>query len=244
MPTNGSVHLHIDPMTLLYHTPLHAGSRMVRLVLGEYGADIQLAEEKLWERRPEFLEINPAASLPVLIEDGQTVIGAGPIGEYCDETKGALQRERRLFPGTPLERAEMRRICDWALDKLEMEVTRYIINERVLKRQMPREMGGGTPDSQALRAARANIRYHLAYLTWLVAESGWMVEGRLTQADLAVAGALSVLDYLGEIDWENTEIQPLRDWYARMKSRPSFRPLLADRLRGIMPVSHYADLDF
>lgn len=231
-------------MTVLYHTPLHAGCRMVRLVLGEYSSDIQLIEETVWQRRPEFLEINPAASLPVLMEDGQTIIGAGPIGEYCDETKGVLRREQRLFPGTPPERAEMRRICDWALEKLEAEVTRYIINERILKRQMPREMGGGAPDSQALRAARANIRYHLAYLNWLVMDSGWMVGARLTQADLAVAGALSVLDYLGEIDWENADILPLRDWYARMKSRPSFRPLLADRLRGIMPVSHYTDLDF
>jgi glutathione S-transferase len=217
---------------------------MVRLVLGEYGTAGELLDEPLWQRREKFLEINPAATLPVLVEDGQIIIGAGPIGEYCDETKGALRREDRLFPGTPPERAEMRRVCDWALGKLESEVTRYVVHERVTKRQMPSDLGGGTPDSQALRAAKANIRYHLAYLSWLVGESGWMAGARLTQADLAVAGALSTLDYLGEIDWEDASILPLREWYARLKSRPSFRPLLADRIRGLPPVSHYTDLDF
>ncbi|MEL6750958.1 MAG: glutathione S-transferase family protein [Pseudomonadota bacterium] len=231
-------------MTLLYHTPLHAGSRMVRLVLAEYDVPFQLVDEALWQRREEFLAINPAATLPVLVDDEATIIGAGPIGEYCDETRGALAREERLFPDTPVARAEMRRMCDWALLKLENEVTRYLVTERVTKRQMPSDAGGGAPDSQALRAARANMRYHLAYLSWIAATRSWIAGERMSQADLAVAGALSVLDYLGEVDWENTDAAPLRDWYARMKSRPAFRPLLADHLRGIAPVSHYADLDF
>ena len=107
---------------------------------------------------------------------------------------------------------------------------------------MPAQSGGGAPDSQALRAARANIKYHLKYFGWLAATRNWLAGDRLTQADLAAAAAFSVLDYMGEIDW--SEEDALKDWYARIKSRPSFRPLLADRLRGMPPVSHYVDLDF
>ncbi len=229
---------------LLYHSTLSAPSRLVRLVMGEYGLNPELREELVWERRAEFLQMNPAATVPVLCEEEVTIIGATPVSEYLDETQGALRRDGRLFPDTPVQRAEMRRICDWALVKLEADVTSYLVNERVTKRQMPSGSGGGAPDSQALRAARSNIRYHVRYLSWLVGDRDWMAGRRMSQADLAVAAAISVLDYMGEMDWDDADAAPLRDWYARIKSRPAFRPLLADRVRGLPPVSHYVDLDF
>ncbi len=229
-------------MFTLYHNTMSAGSRAVRLMLAEYDLDMTLHEENLWERRVEFLEINPAATLPVLIDGSTNVVGAHAVCEYLDETHGVLKREKRLFPEDPVARAEMRRLADWALTKLEAEVTRYLVHERVTKRLMPASAGGGAPDSQALRAARSNIRYHLDYLGWLANTRSWLAGETITHADLAAASSISVLDYLGEIDW--SEVTALKDWYARIKSRPSFRPLLADRLRGMPPVSHYVDLDF
>ena len=229
-------------MYTLHHDILDAPSRTIRLLLAEYGLETTLLHEQLWERREAFLRLNPAASLPVLIDGTTTVVGAQVGLEYLDETVGTMKGDARLVPGDAVARAEMRRLVDWALVKLEREVMRYAVHERATKRLMPREAGGGTPDSQALRAARANIRFHLAYLNWLADTRPWMAGDRMSHADLAVAAALSVLDYLGEVDWAKES--PLRDWYARMKSRPSFRPLLADRIRGLPPVSAYADLDF
>lgn len=229
-------------MPLLYHNTLHAGSRTIRLMMAEYDLDLQLVEEHLWQRREEFLNINPANSLPVLIEAEHTIVGASVISEYLDETHGALKRDRRLFPEDPIARAEMRRIVEWSLVKFESEVTRYFIHEQVTKRLMPSHAGGGAPDSQALRAGRANIKYHLKYFSWLASTNNWLAGDHISHADLAVAASLSVLDYLGEIEWG--EEPTLKDWYARIKSRPSFRPLLADRMRGMPPVSHYVDLDF
>lgn len=229
-------------MPTLYHHTLSAGSRAIRLMMAEYEMDLDLIEEQTWERREEFLTLNPAGTLPVLIE-GQTALpGATVVAEYLDETQGVLKRDKRLFPEDPIARAEMRRMVEWALVKLEAEVTRYAVHERATKRMMPASAGGGAPDSQALRAARANIKYHLKYFDWLASTRNWLAGDKISYADLAVAGALSVLDYLGEVDWSQ-EAQ-LKDWYARIKSRPSFRPLLADRLRGMPPVSHYVDLDF
>ncbi|MEM1317688.1 MAG: glutathione S-transferase family protein [Pseudomonadota bacterium] len=227
---------------MLYHSTLHAPSRAIRLLLAEYDIEQQVVEERLWERRAEFLAINPAATLPVLVDAETTVIGIGPIAEYLDETEGALKRERRLYPESPKQRAEMRRLVDWALVKLEGEVTRYIVNERVTKRVLPPDAGNRSPDSQALRAARTNIKYHLDYIGWLAATRNWLAGDRITFADIATAAALSVLDYLGEIPWD--ERQELREWYARIKSRPAFRALLQDRVRGVPPVAHYVDLDF
>ncbi|MEP0942630.1 MAG: glutathione S-transferase family protein [Rhizobiaceae bacterium] len=229
-------------MLTLFHNPMSAGSRAVRLMLGELSLDAQLVSENVWERREEFLTMNPAGTVPVLIDDGLTIIGTGVICEYLDETQGALKRDRRLFPEDPAGRAEMRRIMEWCLNKFESEVTRYAVHERVTKRLMPANLGGGAPDSQALRAVRANISYHLRYLGWLASTRNWLAGDMLTQADLTAAATLSVLDYLGEVDWSESE--QLKDWYVRVKSRPSFRPLLADRIRGMPPVSHYVDLDF
>jgi glutathione S-transferase len=107
---------------------------------------------------------------------------------------------------------------------------------------MPVSQGGGPPDTDAMRAARINIRYHMAYIGWLARTRDWLAGERLSYADLAAAAHLSVVDYLGDVPWNEDEAA--RTWYARVKSRPSFRPLLADTLAGIPPSKTYADLDF
>lgn len=230
-------------MLTLFHHPMSSGSRYARLILNEYGVEAELIEEKPWARRKEFLALNPAGTLPVLLAENDVPI-AGPtvIAEYLDETRGALKRNRRLLPESPSERAEVRRLVDWFLGKLDDEVTRHIVRERVFKLQMADAAGGSSPDSTALRAARNNIRHHMKYVDWLSATRDWLGGAQPSYADMAAAAALSVLDYLGEIKWPDHPAA--RDWYTRMKSRPSFRPLLADRVRGLSPVAHYGDLDF
>lgn len=230
-------------MLTLFHHPLFAACRFVRLAFGEYGEELSLIEERPWARRPEFLSLNPAATLPVLLAEGdEPVVGATVIAEYIDETRGALKRDRRLMAENPLARAEIRRLVDWYLLKTEADVTKHLVRERALKPQMPSDQGGGSPNSTAIRAARANVRQHMKYTNWLAGTRNWLAGPRLTYADLAGAATISILDYLGEIDW--SESPAAKEWYTRMKSRPSFRPLLADRVRGLSPVSHYADLDF
>ena len=230
-------------MLTLFHHPLFAPCRFVRLSFGEYGEELALIEERPWQRRKEFLALNPAATLPVLLAEGDApIVGATVIAEYLDETRGVLKRDKRLFAEDPFARAEIRRLVEWFLVKTENDVTRHLVRERVLKPHMPSELGGGSPDSAALRAARANVRQHLKYANWLAATRNWLAGPRMSYADIAAASAISVLDYLGEIEWG--EYDACRDWYTRVKSRPSFRPILADRVRGLAPVSHYADLDF
>jgi glutathione S-transferase len=229
-------------MLTLFHHPLYASCRFIRLAFGEYGEELALIEERPWTRRKEFLALNPAGTIPVLLAEGDhAIVGATVIAEYLDETRGALQRQRRLMAEDSIARAEIRRLVDWYLVKTEADVTKHLVRERALKPLIGGE-GGGSPDSSAIRAARANVRQHLKYTNWLAATRDWLAGPRLSYADVAAAAALSILDYLGEIDWR--EYEAARDWYSRMKSRPSFRPLLNDRVRGLSPASHYADLDF
>jgi len=172
----------------------------------------------------------------------RALCGASIISEYLDETHGVLKRDRRLLAEDPFQRAEIRRLTEWFLQKMEQDVTRPLVRERIFKLQMTSDQGGGPPDSKILRNSRANIRQHMKYLSWLAGSRTYLAGDRLSYADLAAAACLSVLDYMGEINW--TEAPQAKDWYQRLKSRPSFRPLLAERVRGVTPVSHYADLDF
>jgi glutathione S-transferase len=230
-------------MLTLFHHPLLASSRFVRLAFGEYGEELALIEEKPWARRKEFLSLNPAGTLPVLLAEGDAaIVGASVIAEYLDETRGALKRDRRLFAEDPFARAEMRRLIEWYLGKTESEVTKHLVRERAFKPMMSSMQGGGSPDAAAIRVARSNLKPHLKYTNWLAGTRNWLAGDRISYADLAAASALSVLDYLGEIEWR--DYAAAREWYVRIKSRPSFRPLLSDRAAGLSPVSHYADLDF
>jgi glutathione S-transferase len=230
-------------MLTLFHQTLCPHSRYVRLIFGEYGIATRLVEERFWERREEFLLLNPAGEIPVLMADGEPPIpGAGIIAEYIEEMHPGAPGEDRLLPATPGQRAEVRRLANWFNDKFHAEVSGPLVTERVFKRHMTLEQGGGPPDPEALRVARHNIRYHMAYIGWLVSTRDWLAGDRLSLADLAAAAHLSAADYLGDVPWNEDEAA--KNWYARVKSRPSFRSILADTLAGLPASKTYADLDF
>jgi len=229
-------------MLTLFHFPLFAGCRFVRLSFAEYGEELALIEEKPWTRRREFLSLNPAGTLPVLLAEGDVpVVGAAAGAGYGDETRGGFKPGKPLLAEGSFARAQSRRPVGWDLVQAGAGGTAHLRRGPGAKPQMT-DGNGGSPDAGVIRAARANIRQHLKYTNWLAATRNWLAGPRLTYADMAAAATLSVLDYLGEIDWG--EHRAAREWYQRMKSRPSFRPLLQDRVRGLSPVSHYAALDF
>jgi len=230
-------------MLSLFHHPFCPHSRFIRLVLGELGLEPRLIEERAWERRRDFLALNPAGATPVLVEEGYPPVPGGAIiAEYLDESGGTTMGADRLIPADLGDRVEVRRLAAWFNDKFFAEVSEALVTERVYKRHMRIEQGGGPPDMEAIRAARANVRYHLAYIGWLVRTRDWLAGERLSIADLAAAAHLSIADYLGDVPWNEDEAA--KGWYARVKSRPSFRPLLAEALPGVPASESYANLDF
>ena len=121
------------------------------------------------------------------------------------------------------------------------EVTGYLVTEKIYRRFMDAEAGGGPPDTGVIRAARTNVRYHLHYIGYLLTARAWLAGDGLTYADLAAAAHLSCADYLGDVPWNESETA--RSWYARVKARPAFRTLLADRVPGIAPADGYATIE-
>ena len=219
----------------LYHLPLSPFSRKVRVALKEKGIDAQLVAEKTWERRQEFLALNPGGEVPVLVDpDGQVLSDSQSICEYLDE----VYPDRRLIGFDPLGRAETRRLVGWFDGKFEQEVTRNLLGEKLMKRFM----GMGEPDSSLIRMGFSCMSRHLDYIADLAERRRWLAGEDFSLADIAAAAQLSCLDYIGDVPWE--DYAPVKDWYARVKSRPSFRPILADHIPGLPPPKHYADLDF
>ena len=222
-------------MPSLLHLPLDPFSRKIRIVLGEKKITASLAVEPIWERRHEFLYINPAGTVPVFIEDdGTTISTSQAIAEYLEETS----KEPALIFGTALQRAEIRRLCNWFDVKFNTEVTEYLLGEKIMKRFL----GLGEPSSETIRAGYANIDTHLGYIEYLAEQRAWLAGEHFSLADITAASHISCIDYLGDITWE--DYQQAKQWYARIKSRPSFRPLLQDLIPGTQPPAHYKNLDF
>lgn len=222
-------------MRTLYHLPLSPFCRKVRLALAEKRIPFELRVERVWERRPEFESMNPACTVPVLLEEnGFAVSDSYAICEYLDEAYPDVS----LFGRTIGERAEVRRLVAWFDCKFHSEVTRNLLFEK----QMKRMLGRGNPDAGALRAGYQNMKPHMEYLGWLAENRAWLAGPQISLADFTAAAHLSCLDYIGDVKWELSDAT--RDWYARVKSRPCFRALLADRVSGLTPPEHYSNPDF
>ncbi|MCC5984035.1 MAG: glutathione S-transferase family protein [Rhodobacteraceae bacterium] len=221
-------------MARLYHVPLSPFCRKVRLTLAEKQIEVELIEERYWQASPEFLRRNPAGKVPVLRYEGRILTESQAICEYIDETVPAPP----LMPRDPRARHEVRRLCAWFDDKFHHDVTANLLYERVNKKLM----GQGYPDSRAIKTGSQRIKYHLDYMGWLLDQRRWLAGNDMTLADFAAAAHLSCLDYISDVDWARTP--SVHDWYAKIKSRPAFRTLLADQLPGFPPPPHYADLDF
>jgi len=222
-------------MRELHMFPLSPYCRKVRLALGEKGLEVDLIEHAPWERPASLLKLNPACEVPVLIEDnGRRVIESNAICEYLEET----YPNHSLLPAAPTARAEVRRLVGWFDVKFRNEVTENLLTERVYKRLRKH----GEPDSSFIRAGTANLRTHLDYLSWLAERRPWLAGDRISFADFAAAGHLSSLDYIGSVPWD--EFPVAKGWYAKLKSRPAFRGLLADHLPSLPPSADYSDLDF
>jgi glutathione S-transferase len=223
---------------VLFHFPFDPGSRTARLALGEARIAFDETVVRPWEADCPLADLNPSAMPPVLqvSETGRGLTLCEPaaiLGWIEDQQKTPL-----LLPSDPAERAEARRLTAWFDRRFTDEVNAVLLHERMEKPLLRL----GPPEARALRDGRAALREHLTMLEDLAAARDWLAGRRLSQADLVAAAHLSVLDYFGELAWKS---QPaLKLWYMKIKSRPCFRPLLADRFQGLAAAAHYADLDF
>ena len=206
----------------------------MRLCLAEKKIEVELVEERYWEQDPDFLRRNPAGKVPVLRLGNRILSDSGAICEYLEEAHPMPP----LLPRGADERYEVRRLVAWFDDKFHAEVTTKLMGERVFRKVM----GTGYPDSAAVKSGARAIKDHLDYMAALLDRRRWLAGNEMTLADFAAAAHLSCLDYISDVDWNRSDT--VKDWYAKIKSRPAFRSILADQVPGFPPPPHYADLDF
>lgn len=222
-------------MLEIHHYSLCPFSRKLRLVLREKGIEFELFHEAFWQRNAAFLKLNPAGETPVIVTDKKKVLsGNSAIFEYLEEQ----YPQRKLLPILSDDRAEVRRITEWFDNKFYNEVTKYILFEKIIKTIAK----VGAPNSQVLFAAKNNLKNHLDYMTYLLKESRYLFSDEPSLCDFAASAQISVLDYVGDIPWP--QYREIKEWYALLKSRPSFRPILNDRISNFAPPAYYPDPDF
>ena len=225
--------------SVLYHFAFDPGSRAVRLALGEARIDFSETSVRPWEDGCPVATLNPSGMPPVL----QVVDAGGRALTLCEPAAILGWREERtaeplLLPADATERAEVRRLLTWFDRRFTDEVNAVLLHERMEKPLLRL----GPPEARALRAGREALKSHLAMMEGLLARRDALAGRRISQADIVAAAHLSVLDYFGEVAWAS--YPGLKTWYMKLKSRPSFRPLLADRFPGVQASAWYADLDF
>ncbi len=222
-------------MWLLYQFPLCPFSRKIRLLMGEKNVAYDLVREDPWAASEQFGNLNAAGSTPVLVNEQKGIVLADSraIAEYLEETV----EKSPMINGTAAGRAEIRRLVALFDENFYRDVTEPLLLERMKKRLVYKQ----PPDSRALREAMRMAHGHLDYMDWLIDNRPWLAGATMSMADLAAAAQISVADYLGGIDWKGHE--QTRGWYAVFKSRPSFRPLLSERMDQIKPPDHYGKVD-
>lgn len=221
-------------MVLLVHHSINPFSRKIRILMAEKKMLFVLREEEPWNISKDIIKLNPAGTLPIFIFDGKIICGNYAITEYLEEKFS----EPPLLTGDYLQRAEIRRLCEWFDTKFYKEVYQNIVVEKIFKRFQ----SGLAPDSKRLKAGLNNLKYHLEYIDWLAERSNYLTGSTLSLADITAAAHLSILDYLGDIDWE--EYKNAKLWYSKIKSRSSFQDILKDKIKGIYPSKNYTNLDF
>ena len=221
-------------MFTLYHYPLCPASRLIRILLHELEIEFVLERIDFWEKEQIAAKINPSGELPAIADRwGKTFCDLYAILEYLLE----LHQNSRFSCQDLGARAEMRRMISWVMLKMHQDSTKYILQERVVKRAKKI-----SPQVDVIRTAKSNLLQHLMYLSRMIASRGYLAAEHLTVADFALASQVSVLDFFGDIDWQRFTV--LKEWYAPIKSRPSLQKLFSDSIPGITPPQHYADLDF
>ncbi len=221
-------------MVLLIHHPANPFARKVRVMMSEKRMLFVLKEVDPWKLPEDIFKLNPAGELPIFIYDGKAISSNYAISEYLED----FNKEVRLLPEDISLRAEIRRLVDWFDVKFYKEVYHHIVDEKVQKRFQL----GEAPNSKILKIGLNNLNFHMEYLDWLSERNNYLAGDEFSMADIAAAAHLSIIDYLGDVPWDMYKNAKL--WYSKIKSRPSFKEVLKDNIRGILPSKHYANLDF
>ncbi|KJV71012.1 glutathione S-transferase, C-terminal domain protein, partial [Orientia tsutsugamushi str. UT76] len=206
-------------MRKVYYYPLCPFSRQLRIILKEVDSVFTLIKEEFWLKKKEFITLNPNGKLPVLIEtSGLVVYDIFTIIEYLRE----IEPNFHFICNEPEKNVAIRKLFTWFNDKFYHEVTKIILDEKLIKFLK----NYGSPRSDLLKIAKTSQKAHFNFIANLLQSNSYLAGDQVTIADIAAASHISVIDYFNEVVWDY--YPSVKNWYVLIKSRPSFKPLLQD----------------
>ena len=220
-------------MNKLFHYFLCPSSRFIRIILIEKKIDFDLFIEDYSNPTEDYLFKNPAGFFPVLNTSfNENIVGSLVIIEYL--------KNLNLPPALMIKKNEneIRRLLFWFETSFKNEVIIPLLKEKVFKRFEKNSM----PNSHTIRSARANLKYHMQYFNYLIKDNDFFIDDKLSYVDLFYGASLTVLDYINELNFY--DLEKLKNLYSAIKSRPSFKKILIDRVVGVNPHSDYLKLDY
>ena len=220
-------------MNKLFHYFLCPSSRFIRIILTEKKIDFDLFIENFSDPSDDYLYKNPAGYFPVLnTYFNENIVGSLVIVEYLQN----LMLPPKLM--IKKNENEIRRLLFWFETNFKNEVIIPLLKEKVFKRFEKHSVSS----SHAIRTARINLKYHMQYFNYIIKDYDFFVDDNLSYVDLFYGASLTVLDYIDELNF--FEFEKLKNLYSIVKSRPSFKKILADRIIGVNPHSDYLKLDY
>lgn len=213
-------------------------SRALRIALLEKNISFSLDILNPWESMQEDIVVSPVGNIPVIHDEIDEhrfrIISAAAAYEYLEDG----YHDTTLYGEEVLIRAEVRRLISWMDSDFFHGVSSKLIEEKIIKRLNDTAF----PNSIAISQAYAEIPYHMEYIDFLAGKRKWLAGNELSMADIVAGAHLSIVDYLGDINWK--DYPHAKEWYLKLKSRPSFQEMLYDNIGSIIPSSSYRDLDF
>jgi len=240
-------------MIELYHHGSSVCAAKVRFALGEKNLAWQghyLDILKGDQFAPDYLRLNPKAVVPTMVHDGRVIVESTVINEYLDE----VFPDPPLKPDDAQARAAMRlwtKAVDEDLHPACAEVTFSACHRHIIKRLPPKDYEhflASTPphsvtprwharkqeivtlgfDAPGLAAQYRLYESYLGRMERMLAHQPWLAGDTFSLADIAMTPYLNRLDMLGMSPMWEAKRPLVAAWFARIKTRPAFKPALLD----------------
>jgi glutathione S-transferase len=229
-------------MIELYHSTHSTCSQKVRICLAEKGlawTGHHLNLRRFDQLKPEFLALNPAGLVPVLVDGGQVLTESRIINEYLEDA----YPQPRLCPEGAYARARMRLWTRYA-DEVATEAVKlpsFVKNIQPELQRMPREEMLAA--IERIPDARVRARWRKAATGGISADDLKPSIARLTEMVERMDRALQDAPWLAGVEYSlaDIDIAPfvqrlvridlfglvaarprVNDWYARITSRPAY----------------------
>ena len=203
---------------LLYGSSFSPYVRKTMVYAAEKGIVLEVKPTGLGATDPAFVEASPFRKMPAVRDGDFAICDSTAIISYLE----AKFSEPPLLPAEPRSRARTIWYEEFA-DTILIGCGGKMFFNRFVS---PRFLGRPGDDAVADKAEKEELPPILDYLESVMPDSGFLVDDRLTLADIAVASPFVNLIHLGILP-DPERLPKTAAYVDKMLARPSFAPIVA-----------------